>query len=184
MLFDNWWGLARVVVAATGGYFGLLLLLRASGKRTLSRMNAFDFTVTVSLGAALAGLVTSKNMALAEGLLALAMLIGLQHAVAWGTLRWPILRRAVKADPTLLFYEGQYVWPALKRERVDPDEVLQSMRHQNVPGFENVQAIVLEPDGTFSFIRYNNEGTERILSNVRTTGTTRTDTRARHRRTT
>jgi uncharacterized membrane protein YcaP (DUF421 family) len=46
---------------------------RVSGKRTLAKMNAFDFVVTV---------------ALAEGLLAMALLIGLQYTITWLSVRW------------------------------------------------------------------------------------------------
>lgn len=34
MLFDNWFGLLRVVVVGTLTYAALVLLLRASGKRS------------------------------------------------------------------------------------------------------------------------------------------------------
>jgi len=56
--------------------------LRISGKRTLSKMNACDFIVTVALGSTLATVLLSKDVALAEGLLAFILLIGLQFMVA------------------------------------------------------------------------------------------------------
>jgi uncharacterized membrane protein YcaP (DUF421 family) len=43
-------------------------LLRISGKRTLSKMNAFDLVVTVALGSTLATVLLSTDVALAEGL--------------------------------------------------------------------------------------------------------------------
>ena len=48
MFFDNWMGLGRVLVVGPLAYFALILLLRASGNRTLSKMNAFDLIVTVA----------------------------------------------------------------------------------------------------------------------------------------
>lgn len=54
MFFSDWFGLLRVVVVGTLAYVALVLLLRVSGKRTLSKMNAFDFIVTVALGSTLA----------------------------------------------------------------------------------------------------------------------------------
>ena len=44
MFFSDWFGLLRVVIVGTLAYVALVLLLRASGKRTLSKMNAFDFS--------------------------------------------------------------------------------------------------------------------------------------------
>lgn len=43
-----------MLVIGVLAYASLILLLRASGKRTLSKMNAFDFIVTVALGSTLA----------------------------------------------------------------------------------------------------------------------------------
>jgi uncharacterized membrane protein YcaP (DUF421 family) len=63
MFFDSWDGLLRVVVVGILAYTGLVLLLRISGKRTLSKMNAFDFVVTVALGSTLATILLSSDVA-------------------------------------------------------------------------------------------------------------------------
>ncbi len=42
--------MGRVVIIGTLAYGALVLVLRISGKRTLSKMNAFDLVVTVALG--------------------------------------------------------------------------------------------------------------------------------------
>ncbi len=60
----------------------LVLFLRISGRRALSKMNAFDFVVTVALGSALATVLLSKDVALAEGAVAFALL---RSKSAWGT---------------------------------------------------------------------------------------------------
>jgi uncharacterized membrane protein YcaP (DUF421 family) len=87
MLFQNWTGLWRVLVVGALAYCALVFLLRVSGKRTLSKMNAFDFVVTVALGSTLAAVFLSKNVALAEGVLAFALLIGLQFVITWLSVR-------------------------------------------------------------------------------------------------
>ena len=82
MFFDSWAELGRVTVVSVCAYAALVLLLRVSGKRTLSKMNAFDLVVTVALGSTFATVLLSKDVALAEGVLAFALLISLQFAVA------------------------------------------------------------------------------------------------------
>ena len=78
MFFDTWSGLGRVLVVGTLAYAAVVVLLRVSGKRTLTKLNAFDLVVTVALGSTLATVLLSKNVALAEGVLAVALLISLQ----------------------------------------------------------------------------------------------------------
>ena len=72
-----------MLIVGTLAYAALILLLRASGNRTLSKMNAFDFVVTVALGSTLATMLLSADVALAEGVVALALLIGLQFVITW-----------------------------------------------------------------------------------------------------
>jgi uncharacterized membrane protein YcaP (DUF421 family) len=50
MFFNDVFSLLRVVIFGTLAYLSLVLLLRVSGKRTLSKMNAFDLVVTVAIG--------------------------------------------------------------------------------------------------------------------------------------
>lgn len=76
MWFDGWYGIARVLVIGSAAYVALIALLRISGKRTLSKLNAFDLVVTVALGSTLATILLSKDVALAEGIAAFVVLVG------------------------------------------------------------------------------------------------------------
>lgn len=151
--FDSWDSVARVGVTAVVAYAALLVFLRLSGKRTLSKLNAFDLVVTVALGSTLATVVLSKDVALVDGLLALALLIGLQYAVAWLSVRAPAFQRLVKNEPSLLFYEGTFLDVALRRARITREEVLAGIRGQGVESLADLRAVVLETDGTLSIVR-------------------------------
>jgi len=150
--FDNWMAVARVLLVGALAYASLVLLLRVSGKRTLSKMNAFDLVVTVALGSTLATILLSKDVPLAEGLAAFALLIALQFAVTWSSLRSPVVRRLVKNEPTLLFYRGVMLDAALRRQRVLAEEVRAAIRAQGTAELASVEAVILETDGTFSVL--------------------------------
>lgn len=151
MFYDGWQGLLRVVVVGVVAYVGLIALLRISGKRTLSKLNAFDFLVTVALGSTLATVLLSSDVALAEGFTALALLIGLQYAVAWASVRSKRVERLVKSEPTLV-YRDRYLRAAMRRERVTADELRQAARGQGHSDLDGVTAIVVETDGTLSIL--------------------------------
>ncbi len=68
MFFGSWQDLLRVAVVGSLAYFGLVALLRISGKRTLAKMNAFDFLVTVAMGSILATALLSRDVELAEAI--------------------------------------------------------------------------------------------------------------------
>lgn len=165
MFFNSWAGLIRTIVVGVLAYVGLILLVRISGKRTLSKMNAFDFVVTVALGSTLATLVLSKDIALAEGLVAIALLIFLQFSITWLSVRSKTVSGLVKAEPRLLYYQGEFLWNAMKAERVNQGEVLQAMRMQGMNN-EDVEAVVLETDGSFSVVNKVTSDEPNVLSNV------------------
>lgn len=166
MFFDNWMGVARTVLVGTLAYISLLLLVRVSGKRTLSKMNAFDLIVTVALGSTLATILLSKDTPLVEGVLALGLLIFLQFSITWLSVRSKTVSHLVKAEPRLLFHKGEFLQESMKKERVDEGELLQAIRSQGIGRLDQVEAVVLETDGTFSIVERVESGTPTVLSNV------------------
>lgn len=152
MLYDGMAGPWRVACVGLLAYVALILLLRVTGKRTLSKMNAFDFVVTVALGSTLATVLLSKDVALAEGVVAFALLIVLQYAVTWTSVRSRRFRGWIKAEPRLLFHDGDFLETAMRAERVTRDEVLAAMRQAGRQEPASVQSVVLETDGSMSVV--------------------------------
>ncbi|MEU3099422.1 YetF domain-containing protein [Streptomyces sp. NPDC006967] len=166
MFFDSWNEIFRVLVMAGLAYPILITAVRASGKRTLSKMNAFDLVVTVALGSTLATILLNRQVALWEGALALGSLVTLQFVTAWASVRFRGVRRLVKAEPTLLLHEGRLLHEAMRRQRVTPDEVRQAIRAQGTGGLELVHAVVLETDGSFSVISRSQHGSGSAMDGV------------------
>ena len=152
MFFDNWFGLLRVLVITPLAYLALISLLRVSGKRTLSKMNAFDFVVTVALGSTFATIILSADVALIEGVLAFLMLIASQFVITWLSVRSEAVKRFVKSEPSLLFHNGDFLAGAMKHERVTQEEVLAAVRESGKGSLGAISAVVLETDGTFSIL--------------------------------
>jgi len=153
MFFDNWFGLLRVVVVGTVAYAALVLVLRVSGKRTLAKLNAFDLIVTVALGSTLATVLLSKSVALVEGIVAFVLLVCLQYAVAWLSVRSPGFSDLVKSEPTLLLHRGHFLEGAMRAQRVTQAEVLSALRSSGVSEPAQVAAVVLETDGSLSVVQ-------------------------------
>ena len=151
-VFDSWASLLHTGLAGVIAYTALVLLLRTSGKRTLAKLNAFDLVVTVAIGSTLASIMTSSDFPLLNGLLALALLVGLQFVVAWLVVRVPSFSRLIKSEPSLLVYEGRILDGALRRSRLNRDEILATVRGAGQADLADVHAIVLETDGSLSVV--------------------------------
>jgi len=129
-------------------------------------MNAFDFVITVALGSTLATIILSRDTPLAEGVLALGLLIFLQFAITWLAVRSQAINRLVKAEPRLLLHRGEFLHSVMKAERVPDEEILQALRNQGIASPAEVEAVVLETDGTLSVVRKPAEGGASALTDV------------------
>ena len=165
--FDGWSGITRTLLVGILAYVVLVFMLRISGKRTLSKMNAFDFIVTVALGSTLATLLLDDSISLSEGAAAFALLIGLQYLVTWSSVRARWVKRLVTGEPELVAYRGRLLGDAMRRTRVTEDEVHAALRNAGHGGFDDVEAVVLETDGSFSVVGKGNAGARAALERVR-----------------
>lgn len=148
----DWLDFLYVIATAIGAYTWLILVLRLTGKRSLSKLNAFDFAITVAFGSALATVVIDENVGLLRGALVLAMLALLQYAVTKLSLASTFIRKVVRSRPTLLVREGRIYPDALSYERVTVDELAEAIRNNGFGSLGNVAAVVLETDGSFSVL--------------------------------
>lgn len=167
MFFNGWENLLRTLIVGVLAYIALIILLRISGKRTLSKMNAFDLVVTVALGSTLATVLLSKSVALVEGVLAFAVLIGLQFVVTWSSVQVRWVRRITTGEPRMLLYRGEFLPDGLRTARVTHDEVRAAIRAAGLANRRDAQAVVLETDGSFSVVRPGEPLGESSLTGVR-----------------
>jgi uncharacterized membrane protein YcaP (DUF421 family) len=167
MWFDTSDQVARVVLAGAVGYVALVLILRWSGKRTLAKLNAFDFVVTIALGSTLATIALSSDVSIAEGVVALALLVLLQFAIAWLSVRSDAVRHQARSHPVVLVRDGEVLDDPLRAARLSHEEIRQAVRSSGIGGMELVGTAVLETDGTISVITRTQLGSRSALDDVR-----------------
>jgi len=153
LLFSGWTPVLRTVILGVLAYFALVALLRVSGKRTLSKMNAFDFVVTVALGSTLASVLTSRSVSLVQGVAALALLVLLQMINTFLAVRSDRYKQIIKATPTLIFFRGNYLVDQMREQRVTKEEILAAMRQQGMTEPSEVDAVVIETEGSLSVLK-------------------------------
>lgn len=152
MLFSGIDGIWRTLTVGICAYVLLVGVLRMTGKRTLSKMNAFDLVVTVALGSTLATVLLSKDVALAEGVTAFLLLAGAQYVVTWTSIRSSRFRRWIKAEPRALLRDGQMLSESMRAERVTQDEVEAAIRAAGHLDPASIALVMLETDGSMSVV--------------------------------
>lgn len=115
-------------------------------------MRAFDFIVTVALGSTLAIVLLSKNVSLADGVLALGLLIFLQYVLAATAVRSKAFSTFISSEPSLVFFDGRFLKKAFLKGRVTEAEVRSALRSQGIANLEEVHAVVMESNGQFCVV--------------------------------
>jgi uncharacterized membrane protein YcaP (DUF421 family) len=151
--WSGWEPILRIFVVGIVTYVGLILLLRLSGKRTLTRMTAFDFVITIAIGSAFGRILTASIVSISEAITAFILLVLLQTIFSFLEVRSKKFKKFTTTPPTLLFYNGEYLRKNMRKSRIREDELLSAIRKKSFGSLNEVKAVVFETDGSFSIVR-------------------------------
>ena len=151
-LFRSWEIIIEIAIVTVFAYVLFVLMTRISGKRSLSKMNMFDFIVTVAQGSILAGTVINRSVYLFEGIAASLILFFAQWIVTKLSAHFDQFDELIKSQPKILFYNGRFIDNEMQNERITKEEILYAMRQNGKSSPTEVHAVILETDGQLSVI--------------------------------
>jgi uncharacterized membrane protein YcaP (DUF421 family) len=147
----------RGALLAVIGLSWVVICVRVIGLRAFSKMTSFDFVNTVAIGSLLAGCVQATTWsAMAQALIAIAALLGIQYAVSRTRTKRDDFERMIDNTPTLLMRDGEFLEAALTRTRTSRSDVIAKLREANVLQVSDVRAVVLEITGEISVLHGKN----------------------------
>lgn len=153
IFYNDWESFFRALILTFIAYISMILLLRISGKRTLSKMNAFDFIITIALGSSLASIATSKNLTIADGIAVFGILIFMQFLITWLSVRIKYFKRIITSEPSILLYKGKIIETNIRKERVTIEEIKNAVRSKGISNLDNIDIIILETTGDITIIK-------------------------------
>lgn len=164
--WDSLKAVARIIAVGVPMYALTLAALRFTGKRALAKMNAYGLVVTIALGSVLASTLLTKSATLSDGVIAVALLLALQWVVAIAVIRWPWAQKVTLSHAQMLLWDGKPLDSAMRSERVHIGELESAVRSAGHMSFSDVQAVVLEPDGSFSVMGRQDPGDASAMKSV------------------
>ena len=145
-------GAVRVVAGAVILYLYTVVLVRLLGKRATAKMNNFDWLIAVATGSLLASGILVPDISLGSTALAMTALGLCQFAVTKFFATTHVADDAFKAEPRLLLHKGKWIEEAMVDARITKQEVLSRLRGQGCTSIDDVNWVVIEPDGQLSVI--------------------------------
>ena len=144
-----WW---QFVLRACVVYFVLLLLIRASGKRTMGQFTPFDMLLVVLLGNAVQNALLGQDTSVGGGLLLATTLLALNWLVGLVSARSARMEALVEGVPVLLARDGEVYKDVLRRELISRADFDKAMRESGVEDIEDIRMAVLETNGHITMV--------------------------------
>lgn len=139
-------------------YFFILVLLRLMGKRELGKMSVFDVVISIMLAEMAALSIEESNKPLIQFYLPM-LLIGLLEIIfAYLSMKSKKIRDIVDGSADMIIENGQIREDAMRRNRLNMDDLMVHLRQKNVKSIADVEFAMLEPTGQMSvFLKHDQE---------------------------
>ncbi|MBL8699833.1 MAG: DUF421 domain-containing protein [Alphaproteobacteria bacterium] len=141
------------VLRAALMYGILLLLFRATGRRTLHQMTSFDIVLLLFIGEATQQALLGPDSSLTNALLVIVTLLAIDVGLSLIKRRWQCAERLIEGLPTILLIHGRPLEGRLDRARISTGDVLQAARQlHGITKLADIDLAVLEVDGRISIV--------------------------------
>jgi uncharacterized membrane protein YcaP (DUF421 family) len=134
-------------------YFFLLLLMRLTGKRTLSEMSAFDFVILLIISEATQAALIDSDHSLTNAAIVITTFMAISVGLSYLKLRNPRLDMLLEGASLIIVEDGKPLKQRLQKERIDEADILEAARlTQGLERMEQIKFAVLERNGKISII--------------------------------
>lgn len=140
---------AEKAIRTAAVYLVLLVLLHLSGKRQLAQLNSFDLVVLLLLSNVVQNAIIGNDDSLLGGLLGAVILLVVNVLLVRFAFMSPRFGKAIQGGGTTVFENGEIDERALRHMAITREELVAALRRQGLE-LDDVEKVVLEPEGTFN----------------------------------
>ncbi|HTN62223.1 MAG TPA: YetF domain-containing protein [Devosia sp.] len=151
----------ETVIRGAAIYGILLIVMRLSGRRTLAQMTPFDLVLLLIVAETTQQAMLTDDYSLTNALVLIVTLFTLDIVLSQIKRRSERAQLILEGTATVLISHGQCDEYALRRARVELEEVLESAREQGIERLDQIKFAILEVGGTVSIIPESAKPTDR-----------------------
>ncbi len=135
------------------GFSVLLVLTRLIGKKQLGQLNIFTYITGIAIGSMAGEIILYQEIDLIIGILVLVLWTVFVYIVETISLKSIFARILLDGEPTIVIKKGQINQKALKKQRLNIDDLTMLLRTNQVFSIAEVAYAVLEPNGDLSVLK-------------------------------
>lgn len=141
------------VVRGTVIYFLVLVILRATGRRSAGEMKTFDLVLLLIVAETTQQALLGDDFSITNALVLLVTLFSIDILLSF-TKRWfPVFEELIDGRPTVIIRDGHLDERAMRRARIDREDLLVAARQAGAPNLTTVRHAVLEINGKISIVK-------------------------------
>lgn len=135
-------------------YLLLITAIRLMGKRQLGELQPTELVVTLLLSDLAAVPMQENGLPLMNGVLPILVLVSLELLISGAMLKSPKIAKLVSGSPLPVIKDGKVSEKVMRRMRITVDDLLESLRQQNIFDIRQVQYAIVETNGHISAYCY------------------------------
>ena len=142
----------ELVARAAVVYVFLLALLRITGKRQIGQLAPFDLVLLLVLSNAVQNSMNAGDNSLVGGLVSATTLVVVNYGVSYATFKSKRLEALVEGRPQVVIHNGQVFEDVMRRAKLTHHELSAALRRAGCSCAADVQAAILENNGSISVV--------------------------------
>lgn len=135
------------------GFAALFVLTKVLGKTQITQITAFDFIAALVLGELVGNALYDDEIGIVKVGFAVTLWGVLIYATEVITEKFKGTREVLEGQPSLIIRKGQIDREALKKSKLDINQLQHLLRSKDVFSLKDVEFAVLETDGTISVLK-------------------------------
>ncbi|WP_311454392.1 DUF421 domain-containing protein [Fundicoccus ignavus] len=139
------------------GLIALLIVVRVLGRKSLAQMTPYDFVYTLVLGGVLEESLYDDQVNLLHLLLGVSLWGILIFTLEFISTKSDRLNKLFKGEPSVIVYNGQLVRPALKRNKLEMEQLRALLRTSGCYSLKNAKHMIMETGGQISLTTFDNQ---------------------------
>lgn len=140
-------------------YFGLLIIFRLSGRRTIAQMTPFDLVLVLIISETVQQALVDNDHSITNAALLVLTLVGSAILMSVIKQRSRTLQRWIDGLPVLAIEKGKLHEDRMNAMRVDADDIMAAARDRmGIERVEDIEHAVVENSGHITVIAKSQKG--------------------------
>lgn len=149
--------ISELLIRITLSFLLLFTLARIMGRKEISQMTFFNFISAIAIGTIAGSLVTSQNLTVLNGIIALTGWALFTLAIGFIDIKSKKARKITTGEPVIVIKDGSIMENSLRRVRLDIDSLNTLLRQKSVFSMSDVEYAIFETSGKLSVMKKENK---------------------------